>query len=188
MFSFFGFRLTVLDQVTLGEGLVIQIQSIGVANKAKGFDDGVDGLLGISQTGRNANTIDNVVASVNTPVDNLKEQGIIKHALVAISFSPSDQPSVLNGEMNFGVTDPSKFTGEITYTPVTSRQPSSEFWGIDQTVTYGKNSTPLLVDQAGIVDTGTTLLTLGTDAFKQYQKLVGATLDDVCLDAVIGFL
>jgi len=35
----------VIDEVTLGNGLVISNQSIGVATKATGFSD-VDGILG----------------------------------------------------------------------------------------------------------------------------------------------
>jgi hypothetical protein len=59
--------------------------------------------------------------------------------------------------------------------PVTTREPSSSYWGIDQTVRYG--STDILSNAAGIVDTGTTLILIATDAFKQYQTMTGATAD-----------
>jgi len=51
-----------------------------------------------------------------------------------------------------------------------------QYWGIDQSVTYG-GSTTILNRTAGIVDTGTTLLLLATDAFQSYQQATGATLD-----------
>ena len=35
----------------------------------------------------------------------------------------------------------------------------------------------ILPENAGIVDTGTTLLLLATDVFQQYVQLTGATLD-----------
>ena len=35
----------------------------------------------------------------------------------------------------------------------------------------------ILPENAGIVDTGTTLLLLATDAFQQYVQLTGSTLD-----------
>lgn len=65
----------------------------------------------------------------------------------------------------------------MTYTPITSTSPASQYWGIDQDLTYG-DSTSLLSGSAGIVDTGTTLLLLATDAFQAYQKATGAKLDN----------
>lgn len=51
------------------------------------------------------------------------------------------------------------------------------YWGINQEVTYGQNGTALLPGNPGIVDTGTTLLMIATDAFKKYEQATGATLD-----------
>jgi saccharopepsin len=59
--------------------------------------------------------------------------------------------------------------------PVTTREPSSHYWGIDQIVQYG--SATILSDAAGIVDTATTLILIKTDAFKRYQNMTGATVD-----------
>lgn len=61
--------------------------------------------------------------------------------------------------------------------PPASTKPANEFWGIDQTVTYGSGNT-ILSSAAGIVDTGTTLILLATDAFQEYQKLTGGVLDE----------
>ena len=46
-----------------------------------------------------------------------------------------------------------------------------------QTVTYGTNNSAVLAQTAGIVDTGTTLTLLATDAFDTYKSLTGATED-----------
>lgn len=54
--------------------------------------------------------------------------------------------------------------------------PASHYWGIDQSVTYG-DATPILSFTSGIVDTGTTLLMLATDAFQAYQKATGGVPD-----------
>ena len=64
----------------------------------------------------------------------------------------------------------------MTFTPITSTQPASLYWGIDQQVSYGSDTT-LLSGNPGIVDTGTTLLLLATDAFQAYQSATGATMD-----------
>ena len=69
-------------------------------------------------------------------------------------------------------------TGDMTFVPITSTSPASAYWGIDQDVTYGSSGTTLLSGSAGIVDTGTTLLLLATDAFQAYQDATGATPDE----------
>lgn len=75
-----------------------------------------------------------------------------------------------------------RFNGSINYVPVTETSPASRYWGIDQTLTYGSNNTPLLPEAtAGIVDTGTTLLYIATDAFQAYQQATQATLDQYVL-------
>lgn len=69
-----------------------------------------------------------------------------------------------------------RFTGSINYVPISKTSPANRYWGIDQTITYG-NGTQIMKTSAGIVDTGTTLLLLASDAFQTYQKATGATLD-----------
>ena len=59
--------------------------------------------------------------------------------------------------------------------PITSTSPASAYWGIDQSVAYGSDT--VLPLTAGIVDTGTTLLLLATDAYDAYTAATGATPD-----------
>ncbi|KIJ26084.1 hypothetical protein M422DRAFT_192651, partial [Sphaerobolus stellatus SS14] len=133
--------------------------------------------------------------------------GLIPSHLVAVSFEPTNSETITNGELTFGGTDSSKFTGtgdttlfliqefymksitgpgfyiislecgSITFTPITGTSPASEFWGISQSVRYG-TSTTILSTTAGIVDTGTTLLLLATNAINAYTKANGAVLDN----------
>ncbi|KAL1741011.1 acid protease [Schizophyllum fasciatum] len=164
------------DQVTLGEDLVIKKQSIGVASTAQGFND-VDGILGIGPVDLTQGTVAST-SSVPTVTDNLYEQGTIPTESIGIFYQPTtSSTSVANGELTFGGTDDDRFTGQIVYSPITSTSPASNYWGIDQTVTYGE-STAIMNSLAGIVDTGTTLLLIATDAFQAYQKAAGASLDD----------
>ena len=97
--------------------------------------------------------------AVPTVVDNLFSQGKIDAAVLGVSFNPisSDDP---DGVLSFGGTDPSRFTGEITYVPITGTSPASQYWGIDVVMTYG--GTTIMPLTAGIVDTGTTLLLVAT--------------------------
>lgn len=114
--------------------------------------------------------------------DNLFEQGTIPSNSIGISYVPttSDSPDsevLVNGELTFGGLDSDKYSGEITFAPITSTSPASNYWGIDQKVTYG-DDTLILDTTAGIVDTGTTLIYLASDAFSAYQQATGASLDE----------
>ncbi|CDO71514.1 hypothetical protein BN946_scf184910.g13 [Trametes cinnabarina] len=173
--SFSGTEFT--DTVSLGDGLTITGQSIGVASRSQGFD-GVDGILGIGPTDLTVGTLSpDTRTSIPTVTDNLFAQGTIPSDLVAVSFEPTNSPEVTNGELTFGGTDSSKFTGSITFAPLTRTSPASEFFGINQSIRYG-TSTSILSNTAGIVDTGTTLTLIATDALQRYQRATGAVLDN----------
>ncbi|KAJ3866140.1 aspartic peptidase domain-containing protein [Lentinula novae-zelandiae] len=158
-----------IDKVTLTSSLVITSQSIGVASSSEGFE-GTDGIIGIGPDTLTEDTVSGV-STVPTVTDNLFTQGTIAEKVVAISFEPTTTDEVTNGELFFGGTDSSKFTGAITYT-----SKSGDYWGITQTVTYG--STTIQSSLSGIVDTGTTLLYLEETGFNKYIKATGATLDN----------
>ncbi|KAJ7182850.1 aspartic peptidase domain-containing protein, partial [Mycena crocata] len=113
---------------------------------------------------------------IPTVTDNLFTQGTITSDLIGISFEPTTQVEVVNGEMTWGGTDSSRFTGTINFTPVTRTAPANEFWGINQSVRYGA-STTILASTAGIVDTGTTLLLLASNGFSAYTRATGAVAD-----------
>ncbi|KAF8869591.1 acid protease [Gymnopilus junonius] len=170
--SFSGTEFT--DQVTLGSGLVIQNQSIGVAQRASGFSD-VDGILGIGPVDLTEGTVSNTT-TVPTVTDNLFAQGTIPQESIGISYEPTTSEGSVNGELTFGGVDDTKITGDVSFVPITSTSPASNYWGIDQTVSYGGSSEAIL-QSSGIVDTGTTLLLIATDAFQAYQKATGAKLD-----------
>jgi len=165
----------VLDTVTLSSSLVIKGQSLGVATTSTGFG-GVDGIIGIGPeilTEGTLSTGEDVV--IPTVTQNLFSQGLIPETLVAVSFNPTTSDVVTNGELTFGGTDSSKFTGSITFTPVTTVEEASFFWGIQQTINLA--GTSILTTNEGIVDTGTTLVLLGSTAFSKYQSATKATLD-----------
>ncbi|KAF8588745.1 aspartic peptidase A1 [Ramaria rubella] len=169
------------DQVTLATGLVIKTQSIGVASQSEGFE-GVDGILGIGMSLCPVDlTLDTLTPGANTEIptvtDNLFSQGTITSHEVGVSFEPTTSASVTNGELTFGGTDSTKFTGSISFTPITSTSPASEFWGINQSIKFG-TSTTILSETAGIVDTGTTLVLLASNAFSAYEKATGGVLDE----------
>lgn len=116
-------------------------------------------------------------------------------AMVGIFFEPTTTSTfALNGELTFGGIDSTKIVGSLTFTPISkymslsmialmnsyrcaaSTSPSSEFWGINQSIRYGA-STTILSNTAGIVDTGTSLLMIASDAFSKYKTATGGVLD-----------
>ena len=68
------------------------------------------------------------------------------------------------------------YVGDLNYVPITQQSPANKYWGIDQTISYGKDN--VILQSAGIVDTGTTLLLLATDVFQAYQNATGSVLDE----------
>ncbi|KZT18689.1 aspartic peptidase A1 [Neolentinus lepideus HHB14362 ss-1] len=165
----------VTDLVSLGDGLTIENQSVGAAFYSEGFS-GVDGILGIGPVDLTEGTlIPSVTSTIPTVTDNLFTQGVIGAHEVSVYFQPTNQANVTNGELTFGGTDSSKYVGEINYTPLTTTSSASNYWGINQAISYG--STTILSETAGIVDTGTTLVLIATDAFNAYVNATGATSD-----------
>jgi len=168
----------VVDNISLGPGLAITGQSYGLASTSEGFE-GVDGIVGIGPVDL---TLDTLTKEANTEIptvtDNLFSQGTIPEHLVAVSFEPTTSEEVTNGELTFGGTDSSKFTGSITFVPLTTTSPADEFWGINESITYGTAKTAILSSTAGIVDTGTTLILISTDAFSRYTKATGGVNDE----------
>ncbi|KAF9245851.1 aspartic proteinase [Melanogaster broomeanus] len=172
--SFSGEEWT--DRVDLGSGLVIYPQSIGVASSATGFQ-GVDGILGIGPEDLTQGTLTNSPSTlIPTVTQNLYTQGIISQMVVGVFFAPTTTVTSTNGELTFGGVDSTKYTGTLTYVPVTTTYPASYYWGINESITYG--TTTILSSTAGIVDTGTTLILLASDAYSRYRTATGATLDN----------
>jgi cathepsin E len=165
-----------IDQVTIASGLVIPKQSIGVASTSTGFT-GTDGIIGIGPVDLTLGTLSpDTNTLIPTVTDNLFSQHTISAHEIGVSFEPTTTPENLNGEITWGGTDSSKFTGSITFIPVTTTSPANLFWGINQSVRYS-TSTSILSTTAGIVDTGTTLVLLASDGFARYQTATGATQD-----------
>ncbi|KAI1786212.1 acid protease [Ganoderma leucocontextum] len=170
---FFGEEYT--DTVIIGD-LVIKNQGVGVAEIAFGFD-GVDGILGIGPVDLTEGTTSSG-GEIPTVLDTAFGAGSIDANLIGVSFEPTTQESVTNGELTFGGVDDSKFTGDIVYVPITSTSPASDYVGIDQSITYGSAGTTILASTAGITDTGTTLVLLASDALAAYQTATGAVADN----------
>lgn len=164
------------DSVTIASGIAISQQSIGVASDSDGIYP-YDGILGIGPRNLSVGTLwpDNSSA-IPTVKDNLYQEGKISQNLVALYFEPTNSTSAAHGEVVFGSTDSSKYTGNITYLPITETVPADGYWGVDASFRYG-GSTVILDTTAGILDTGNSLIYIATDAYNRYVDAIGAVID-----------
>ncbi|KAG2366359.1 aspartic proteinase [Suillus spraguei] len=166
-----------LDTVTLGGGLTITKYPLAVASTSRNVK--YDGILGIGLQELTINTLENNNSPTDTYptfTDYLVKADAIDQNLVGIFFQPiTEDLDTYVGELAFGEPDYTKLTSEIIYTAVTAVLPSANYWGIDQSITYG--TTDILFPTAGVVDTGSTFISIASDAYGRYRAATGATPD-----------
>ncbi len=161
--------------VSLGEATVSS-QSIGAANNSWGFE-GVDGIFGLGPLALTLGTVSNT-NFVPTFLDNLHTEGSISTNVLGISFRPESGSDVddANGELTFGGTNSSLYSGSITYFPKLASGHVSSYWAISISgFTYG--STNLASSAAAVVDTATALIYIPTSAYDNFLSATGGTTD-----------
>ncbi|KAG1809533.1 aspartic peptidase domain-containing protein, partial [Suillus variegatus] len=136
--------------------------------------NGLDGILGLGPVNLMQGAVSNT-DKVATVMDNLYKQGKISLEVFGVFFAPASSNDS-SGELTFSSYDASKITRDISYVLITSISPASGYWGIDQSISYG--DTLILDETAGIVNTGTTLIYIASNAFGKYQSAMGGTLNE----------
>ena len=89
-----------------------------------------------------------------TFLNNLYTSKAISSEVVSVYFSPESGSNTkdVNGELTFGGTDPSKYTGKLSYFPLGTTEPYSNYWSVAVSgVAYGK--TALAGPGSAIIDT-----------------------------------
>ncbi|KAI0664353.1 aspartic peptidase A1 [Cubamyces menziesii] len=164
------------DHMNLGDqglGLTITGQSIGVASQWLGFG-GVDGVLGLGPTDLTIGTLyPDTTVSIPTVTDNLFSQGYITSDVVSVYFQPSSTGDPITGVLTFGGTSMYGIVGAVNYAPITTTEPSSGYWGINQGLRYGASS-QIFTNSPGIFDARSTMIFLAYDFFDKYTELTGA--------------
>ncbi|KAF7307466.1 Aspartic peptidase A1 [Mycena indigotica] len=167
------------DTLALANALTVQAQSIGAAQFARGFGE-ADGILGLGPEDLTEGTLTgpNAPSTMPTVSQNL---GL---TTFSIFMAPINSTAGDKGTLNFGpdtCPDSTQCIEAPHFTPVTTRSPASHFWGIDLVISYGDEtilaSSTNGKPNSGVVDSGTTLVILATDAFNLYMAATGATLD-----------
>ncbi|KAG2366830.1 aspartic peptidase domain-containing protein [Suillus spraguei] len=167
------------DTVTLGGWLTVIAFPLTIAEIVKGIEEDEIGILGLGpRTLSLGALIDEPHERIPTITDYLHKQGRIDQRIVGVFFQPTTtEADSLCGELSFGGPDKTKCIGNIVYTRVTTIPTASNYWGINQKITYG--STEILGTTAGIIDSGSTFLYIASDAFEQYQTATGGIHDEI---------
>ncbi|KAG2370156.1 aspartic peptidase domain-containing protein [Suillus spraguei] len=162
------------DTVSLGAGLTITNFQLGVASTSSGFSPHEDGILGIGPRDLSLTTMPLAMDdTIPTVTDYLYEKGKIDWHVIGIFFQPvTADPDSKLGKLTFGGTDSTNLVDNVSFT---ANPGSSLYWGINSRITYGQRS--ILDYNAGVVDTGCTLLSLASDAFERYKAATDATYD-----------
>lgn len=134
-------------------------------------------IIGFGPVGLTSGTVVGM-STVPTFLDNLYQQNTIQAEILGVSFAPlqGSDTVVQNGVLTLGGVDPSRYTGEITYTPRTQTSPYSNYWGIDVSGMIF-NDQNIGGASSAIVDTGTTLIYAPTDAYNAFIQAAGGTTD-----------
>jgi len=157
------------DTVTVG-GVSVTGQAVELAEQVSSQfqqDEDSDGLLGLA------------FSSINTVQPEQQttffDTAIAEGALEANVFT-ADLKKGAPGTYDFGFIDSSKYTGEITYTPVNNANGFWEFTGTGYAVGSGSFKSKSI---DAIADTGTTLLLMDDAIVSAYYKQVeGAQYDN----------
>ncbi|KAG2072496.1 aspartic peptidase A1 [Suillus decipiens] len=175
-----SFRGTIfVDQLSFEgvEDIIIPEMHIGVVFNVQNIAINVDGVLGIGPTSSGLGALPNIRQQmIPTIIDVLTEQLYIKQAFVGMFFQPIGANLHDYGELRFGGTNPNMYE-RIGYTDVTTIAPSSQYWGINQRITYGGGE--ILATTAGVLDSGCTFLYLASDAYERYTAATGGILNPV---------
>ncbi|KAJ7867994.1 family A1 protease [Mycena leptocephala] len=169
------------DQVTFGPNLVIKDQSIGVAREAN--DMAIIDIIGIGPVDltkrKQLPTFIFRVSTVNRHHDRrLFQRGRHpdrhRHCDVLVSTTSRRLPPTRRQAASR--LEDLICTGEINYVPITKTSLACEYWGYDQSISYGGKE--IMATSAYIADTGTTLIMIPTQTFNDYKQATGATCDE----------
>ncbi|EDV91901.1 lysosomal aspartic protease [Drosophila grimshawi] len=163
--SLSGFLST--DDVDVS-GLTIKSQTFAEATNEPGtsFNNAkFDGILGMAYQSISS---DNVVP----PFYNMVSQGLVDDSVFSFYLARDGTSTTDGGELIFGGSDPAKYTGDLSYVPI-SEQGYWQF-AVDSATIDGQT---LGESFQAIADTGTSLLVVSSDAYDILNNLLNVDED-----------
>ncbi|KAF9574925.1 hypothetical protein EC968_004926 [Mortierella alpina] len=156
-----------VDLIDVGGISVRQTIGLATAESSSFGSSPSDGLFGLGFASIET------VSGVSTFLDNAIVTGALALPVVSV-FLPSQRLfNGLGGQFLFGGIDSSKYTGELTYVPVTKQG----YWQV-AIEDVGYNGQSLGLASQGIIDTGTTLIIVGDEAAASIHSNIGGAFND----------
>ncbi|KAG9073234.1 hypothetical protein KI688_001026 [Linnemannia hyalina] len=155
------------DIVSVGGVKVRQTIGLATAESSQFGSSPEDGLFGLG-----FNTIESV-SGVKTFLDNAIAAGALTSPVVSVFLPSVRRNGGVGGEYLFGGIDSTKYTGSLTYVPVTKKG----YWQVhisDASI----NGVSLGQASEGIIDTGTTLVIVGDAAAAAIHKKISGAKND----------
>ncbi|KAF8975337.1 hypothetical protein BGZ46_009200 [Entomortierella lignicola] len=147
------------DIVSVGGISVRQTIGLATSESTQFSKSPEDGLFGLG-----FNTIESV-SGVKTFLDNAIAAGVVAQPVISVFLPSYRRNGGVGGQYLFGGIDSTKYSGDLTYIDVS--QPG--YWQVPMDdITY--NGSSLGQSSQGIVDTGTTLVIIGTAAAQAVHK------------------
>ncbi|KAF9207289.1 hypothetical protein BGZ49_000771 [Haplosporangium sp. Z 27] len=155
------------DIVNVGGVSVRQTIGLATAESSQFGSSPEDGLFGLG-----FDTIESV-SGVKTFMDNAIAAGAVAKPVVSVFLPSVRRNGGVGGEYLFGGIDSTKYTGSLTYVPVTQKG----YWQIHVSdASY--NGASLGQSSEGIIDTGTTLIIVGDAAAQAIHKKISGSVND----------
>ncbi|KAF8939950.1 hypothetical protein BGZ58_008214 [Dissophora ornata] len=155
------------DMVNVGGVAVKQTIGLATAESAQFGSSPSDGLFGLG-----FDTIESV-AGVKTFMDNAIAGGVLAQPVISVFLPSVRRNGGVGGAYLFGAIDNTKFTGQLTYVPVTRKG----YWQID-VEDAGFNNQSLQQTSQGIIDTGTTLVIVSDAAAQAIHGNIQGAVND----------
>nr|XP_046220766.1 pepsin A-like isoform X2 [Oncorhynchus gorbuscha] len=153
------------DTISVG-GISVTQQIFGASETESPFMSYMvaDGIVGLA--------FPNLAASGATPIfDSMMTQGLLSQSLFSVYLSRN---SAEGSVLSFGVIEPSYYTGQITWIPLSVMT----FWQITMdSVTINGNTVACNGGCQAIIDTGTSMIVGPTDDIKNMNYWAGATIN-----------
>ncbi|KAF9402296.1 hypothetical protein BGZ94_004966 [Podila epigama] len=171
------------DKVRIDDIEVQDQQLALVTNESQGFDEAIDGIMGLS-----FGALSSSIASTRTVFENMMEQRLVEKGIFSFYLGKASQGGggeVIFGGMDMSWVEPGE---ELTFTPVTR----PKYWqiNVENVLVNGKVIKYISKDRetlgeadrkranvAGIVDTGTTLMIVPSRLAQLiHRKVTGAAM------------
>jgi len=157
----------IISNDVLGVGdIIVKNQDFGESVKEPGLTFAFGKFDGIFGLGYDTISVKGVVP----PFYHMVDRGLIDEPVFSFWLNDADQDNEVGGELVFGGTDQSHFTGDIHWAPVRRKG----YWEVELEGVVFDGETVEMEDTGAAIDTGSSLLAVPTVVADLINKQIGA--------------